>query len=276
MKLLVAIFFVPILAAAQPEPSRESRDLKAQKYLDAYFTANGSNSDDYNRFFFFVHQLSDKKLSSRSQGQFLSKVFLKIHRRFLKSYRQDASFTQLLTNGTYNCLTATALYGLVLDYLGFEYQTIETNYHIFILVESENGKVLFESTDAYHGFITDSGEIESRINAYKQNSFASSGGKKYFRYRNALFNPVNLDQMTGLIHYNLAVEAYNREDYVTTVSHFEKACKHYNSDRTEEFSKLILYTIQEKADPQVKQALIDRIRAMGNHKSNVVASIKNR
>jgi hypothetical protein len=273
MKLIVAIFFLPILALASTGPTDSRPTISV--YLNAFAIADGETSASSDKFVAFLDKLSSKKNSFKNEAFFLGRVFTKTHQRFLKQFRPYAHFDELLAEGSYNCLTGTALYALILEHLGFNYSIVETNYHIFMLVESSEGQILFEATDPLHGFVTNAGDIEKRIAEYKQNDLvAANNGKTYYEYRVSLYNTINLDGLLGLMHYNLAVEAYNSHNLASSVEHLSKAAGLYNSPRIDEFSRIILLSLQEgKIDPLMKESLLLKLRSIKSQ-GKIVASRK--
>ncbi len=98
----------------------------------------------------FILRLEEKR--TPSDINFLRKAFIETHRKFLKKYSQYSDISQVFTTGKYDCLTATSIYSVVLDRLNFDYNIIETNYHIFIVVNTSHGEVLLETTDLWNGF----------------------------------------------------------------------------------------------------------------------------
>lgn len=275
MRLIVAIFFLPIvsLAAELVDPVSKRSVLD---YLTAFKNAGGETSAPTDKVISFLDRLSEKRSSFRNDQLFLGHVFTKTHQRFLKQFKPYARFDQLLTNGDYNCLTGTALYALVLDHLGFEYAIVETNYHIFLLVESENGKVLFETTDQLRGFVTGSAEIEKRIETYRQdNPAAADKGKIYYAFNASVYNSIGLENLLGLMHYNLAVEAFNNHNLVAAVDYLEQAAARYESPRMDEFANIIMLSVLEgKLSPEAKEKLLTKVRNLRDSRSRIIASAK--
>jgi hypothetical protein len=275
MRWIVAIFFVPILGLAQDQFAPASGN-KVSAYFTAFSQAEGINSVSTENIQGFIKKLESRRSSFRNDRNFLHYVFTKTHQKFLKNYREYATFTQLTSSGTYNCLTGTALYALILEQLSFKYQIIETNYHIFLLTDSQGGKILFEATDPLKGFASSQSEIEKRIESYKKNTFTQTAGDKiYYRFNTSLYNTITMDGILGLMHYNLAIEAYNTQDLPACVSHLDKAIKLYQSPRIEEFSKIIHLTILEsKLELSVKESCLKKIQSIRRQKMPVVASTK--
>ena len=180
----------------------------------------------------------------------------------------------MVDKGTYNCLTATALYALLLQRFDIEYSIVETNYHIFLLAKTEQGTVLLETTDPLNGFISKANEIEKRISAYKQNELMKvEKSKTVYAYNFNLYHAVDLDQMLGLMYYNLAIEAYNDQEIQLAISYLDQATLRYQSARIEEFSAIILITLQEsKLEASVKNSYLQKVKAIQTKKLSGLAN----
>lgn len=278
MRVIVAIFFLPILAIAQGAMPLTAPNSKTLGYFINYNNAEGVTAapavEDIE---IFISKLASKRESFKNEKAFLGHIFTKTHQRFLKHYQEFTTFNQMLEKGRYNCLTGTALYALILEDLDFRYEIIETNHHIFLLAETTDGKILFESTDPLKGFVDNDSEIQKRLTIYKQNIpvLSAASDKTYYRFSVGLYNSIDLNEILGLLYYNLAVEAYNKKDIQSSINNLEKAVQLYQSPRTEEFSKIILLTIIEsKIENNLKENFLRRIQVMRNVKMPVVASAK--
>lgn len=217
------------------------------------------------------------RFKSKHDTKFLSLLFNKTHQKFLKNYGEGASFYKLVDKGIYNCLTATALYAIMLDEFEFEYEVIETNYHIFLLVGTTDGTVLLETTDPVFGFVADEKVIRERLGAYGQEVLSNTDkDKTFYQYAASLFNKVTLDEVRGLLYYNQAVKSYNERKFVDAVTYLDHAVKYYNSQRLIEFANLVLFSIQTDASMSTasQSQTIDTLKKISKYNSRVVASLK--
>jgi hypothetical protein len=268
------LWLFPIVAfgGALKEPA-SALDGRLAYYINLYTQAGGDakSSDDLAT---FVHKLEQKQSGFKHSSDFLAHIFHKTHQKFLRNFYEYATFPEMLDKGSYNCLTGTALYALLLDHFDFRYQIIETNYHIFLVAQTDNGPILFETTDPVSGFVTNPDEIKKRIAGYKQNSIqAGASSKTYYRYNFYLYNSVNLDQVLGLLHYNLSIVAFNAKDLSLSIHHLGKAMELYQSPRFEEFSGIILLSVMEgNLDSSDKERCLEKIRALRNKHVVVTAS----
>src|SRR5688572_13423900 len=61
----------------------------------------------------FYLTLDPEKLKSKPLKQVAKKVFISVHDRFFKKYELVAGFNEIFSDGIYNCVSATALYGII-------------------------------------------------------------------------------------------------------------------------------------------------------------------
>lgn len=274
MRKWVLIFLFPLLGALQATSLfAQSATKVSSHYFDQYLQVTAKRQTLTEDFISFSEKLGRKK-DDTDDVRFLKSVFTKTHQRYLKTYTGEANFNQLVEKGEYNCLTATALYALLLEDLGYNYKIIETNYHIFLVVNTASGKILFETTDPVKGFMADEVEIEKRLTKYRDNRPADTqDDKNYYMYSVRLFHEVNLDQMAGLLHYNEAIRAFNAQQLPTAIMYLDKAIRLYNSPRIEEFSKIILISVtKSKLEASIKENCVRKIQSIRKQKVAAIAS----
>lgn len=220
---------------------------QTDQYLNLFIKTDFSSQYSGEELNDFIIALHTKRASFKRDRDFLHYLFFKTHRKLLKQYVEYCPFDALIKSGTYNCLTGTALYAVLLHHFNFEYEVIETNYHIFLIVNSAESKILFEATDPVTGFVESSHEIQTRISNYKESQIIKSNKENsYYRYDYSLYNSVNMEQLLGLMYYNLAIDAYNKHDLSRSVNYLYQSAKLYQSPRIDSFSKIILLTVAEQ------------------------------
>jgi tetratricopeptide (TPR) repeat protein len=268
------LVIMPFFVFGQELTIAKSGDKTFDQYLQDFSEVDGSDIHALD-FLKFVERL-DEKGEQKNTLKFCRTLFQKTRQEFLRNYTQYASFGETLSKGKYNCLTGTALYAMLLEHFNIQYSIIETNYHIFLLADTNEGRVLFEATDPLHGFVTNRDEIEKRIQRYKQNVIQATpagNNKKYYEYNVSLYQQVSLDQMSGLLHYNLSIEAYNQQDFQEAIDHLDKALDLYSSPRITEFSAILLLSVLEsKLDESVKESYLKRIQAIRKKQLPIMAS----
>lgn len=192
----------------------------------------------------FVASLRDPGPESFRDHRHLSKIFRRVHQAYLKRYEAYSDFNALFADGRYDCLTATMLFAEVLSGLGYDFKIIETNYHIFIQVQTEDGLALLESTDRARGFVTDPDAMAARTTGYRSIiPQAADPAQTSYRYQFELYQEVQLDQLTGLLRFNQAVKAYNSGELLTSARLLEDSFISYPSDRCMELGDILVRTL---------------------------------
>lgn len=244
-------------------------------YLNTFLSVDQQGASAGSSFSAFLNKLEKKQLSLTQQGDFTRYIFTKTHQYYLKKYEDHASFSALFNKGSYNCLTGTILYSLILNHFHIAHEVIETNYHIFILAETNQGKILLETTDPLHGFVDTPSGIEKRISAYKKNTLYASNSKfNYYQFNTDLFNSVSIEELRGLLFYNKAVDSYNHQNLQESVQYLTKAHTLYSSSRIDEFSQIILLALQQSAlENAIKVECIKTVLSIRNELLPVVASL---
>lgn len=177
----------------------------------------------------------------------LHKTFKKISARFLRKYEAYSDFDQLFRTGKFDCLTATALFSLALDQLQYPYEVIETNYHIFLLVQTTEGEVLIETTDRFGGFVTDPRAIRERTMNYWANEPAASGNARHVQYSFKLYQSISPANLNGLLLFNQAVKAYNQDRMLECAILLERANLNYSSPRCDELGIVLIRSVMQSS-----------------------------
>jgi tetratricopeptide (TPR) repeat protein len=179
-----------------------------------------------------------EKRTHRSEVAFLKKIFLEVHRKYLKKYQRYATFDRLFQDGSYDCLTGTALYALVLDRLGFSYSIHETSRHSYLIAYANHTPVLLETTDPLGGFIAEADRIRQREEQYSKDIASDfnliqglTGFRKEGETVRIFHEVIGLQQITGLHYFNQGVIQYNIGQYRKAVTLLEKAYTLYPCKR---------------------------------------------
>lgn len=246
-----------------------------QSYLNSFLSTDDENISTGASFELFLKKLEKKQTTIKKEKDFVRFIFSKTHQEFLKDYHQYASFNDLFGNGAYNCLTGTILYSLILNHFDIPFEVIETNYHIFITVETKQGKVLLEATDPLQGFVDTPTGIEKRIATYKQNTLTASKSKlSYYEFNFDLFNKVSMEELQGLLYYNKAVDSFNHQQLEKAIQFLGKAHEIYSSSRIQEFSMILLHAVQQSDwNEEMKGKYLQVIYTISEKNSLTIASL---
>ncbi len=195
----------------------------------------------------FITHLKHKKARYKKTHRFLEYLFFKVHRKFLKHYENYVTVENLFTRHNYDCVVGSAFYALVLEELGFIYHIVETNYHMFIMLEVDDKTYLLESTDPLGGFVYGIDNVMKRIEVIKQREKeieAENNNSEVFTYKYMIQKPIDLKHVVGLQYFNLATIAYNNSDFEEAINCVQKGRLFYDSKRMKEMMKLIVQNHQ--------------------------------
>ena len=174
----------------------------------------------------------------------LRQVFEKSHKQLFKTYKQHSTFNDMLDEGKFDCVSASAALALLLDRYQFDYKVVETDYHVFVVVNHDGNDIILESTLQVGGITTPS-EVATYLEGYKTNTTAQLnsltqrlGSPKVDLSDNSIFRTVNLTQLAGLQYYNDAISHFNEGSFDQASSQLTKALKLYNSERIEGLKEL--------------------------------------
>lgn len=272
MRLLTSIFLLFSLLATTVGYANE----RTIEVLNAYLRTDTTVQTNVEDFSSFIRLLEKKKTAFKNEEDFLRFVFTKTHQKFLKQYRSVTSFGKILTKGEYNCLTGTALLAALLNHFNASFTIIETNYHIFILTKTNGKSILLEATDPLTGFIANEIEIEQRLDSYRSNVMQPSPTSKNevkYTFSFSIWNSVTLEELTGLLYFNQSIEAYNKQKIDAAVFFLSKAIHYQTSARMEEFSQLIVTTIEASdLTSNSKSKLVAHIKMLKRHQSSVISA----
>lgn len=187
-----------------------------------------------------VAELDQKFEKKGTHRNLLRQIFEKSHQQLFKTYEQHSTFNAMLDEGKYDCVSASAALALLLGRYDFDYKVVETDYHVFIVVNHEGKDIILESTLPVGGMITAPSEVASYLEGYNAGdsvqlkSFSQRlGGPKTDLSDNAIFRKVNLTQLAGLQYYNDAISHFNEQSFEKASTQLTKALWLYNSERIE-------------------------------------------
>jgi hypothetical protein len=219
----------------------------------------------------FIQQKGDpgKQYTSKE----IKKLYSEIHQAFFTKYVENPVFSQIFDNGNYNCATASALYAVLLNKLNVEYSIREKPTHVYIVAAPSSYNIVYETTapGAMVFQLNDKVKTEYLDYLYKnkmigreewESSDKDALFEKYFYGDNA----INLQQLCGLLYYNLGIEAAQKEDYAATYKNFEKAYFLHPGARMKYFVSMSLASYLYKAErlkEEEKLAAINRYIQIG-------------
>lgn len=233
--VVTCLFSMTTLKAAEPgTPKVGLTDIENLLFNHANLS---DNAIALNKMQLVLSNLSKKQKQYKKEKDFVAYLYYFTHRKLLKKYNQYASLSATLTTGSYDCLTATAVYSILLTELSVPHAVVETNYHIYILVYPDSeGEILLETTNPTSGFITNRNEIEQLKVDYKLANNEQESGQADIGLN--IERRLQDKELIGLLYYNQSVNELNHGNWLLAEDLAKQAIKYYPNIR---ITKLMEY-----------------------------------
>jgi tetratricopeptide (TPR) repeat protein len=177
--------------------------------------------------------LSDFKATnnkSGNTGKFLKKLYSAVHTTFFKKYAEDTYFNEIFSNGNYNCVTASALYSLILDRFDIPYIIKVSPNHAYIIADPDNTNFLIETTLPSNGIQVIDEKTKRNYVKYLNDNKIISDAEYQQKTIDSLFTQyftsdktISLKELAGIQYYNKSVFYLQSEKYKEALRYIEKA-----------------------------------------------------
>ncbi|HRG52105.1 MAG TPA: hypothetical protein PLL00_04665 [Bacteroidia bacterium] len=185
-------------------------------------------------------------IAEKSEVKKIKIIYDYVHKNFLKVYKISNSFTQIFENGEYNCLSATALYSIILKRLDIPLQIKETPTHVYLVAYPNSSKVLIETTDPQKGYYQFTNSFVNKYVTTLYNSKMITKEELESSSANDLFNKyfftsenITIMNLAGLQFSNYALYKLELEDLKNANEEAKKAYFIFPNQR----NKLVLEAI---------------------------------
>ncbi len=212
---------------------------------DIAFISSVENFETHNQWNGLVRKLERK--SDSDIEYFLEYLFYKTHQKLLKEYKKGTTFTDLLENGSYDCVSASITYSVLLKYFDIEHSIIETDYHVFIIAEVNNKEIIMETTDPRNGFLSNAEEVKKfkadflpNVNSELLNQNKAIGNLVYGQPNSkTIYKEISLRQLSALQFFNQGLIAMHNKDYKLASRRLQQALNLYDSERISMLFKIV-------------------------------------
>ena len=203
----------------------------------------------------FALQMKNERIDAMKEKKKIKFIYDKVHSTFLKLYVNPVYFSSIFKDGTYNCVTASALFAYVFDELHIPYVIMESSDHVFLLTYPKTLNISVETTNPISGSYSYNSKMqETYVNYLKSNKIISEEESKqksvselfksYFFHENS----INEKRLAGLQYYNGGIEKMTTGKFAEAYSQFEKAYALYPSKKMTFFSFLCLAELISQAN----------------------------
>ena len=164
-------------------------------------------------------------------------LYKTVQDEFLEKYTEDAYFNDIFENGNFNCVTASALYAILLSRLNIPYVIKEMPDHVYLIADPDHTGFLIESTLPTKGVVAFDDKFKSSYIEFLYNNkiisadeYMNTSLEELFASHYTSDKTVTLTQLAGIHYYNKGAVLYNKAMYSESLKNYEKAQLLYDSD----------------------------------------------
>ncbi|HYG02642.1 MAG TPA: hypothetical protein VD927_09355 [Chryseosolibacter sp.] len=260
-KLLCLLCLFPTLLSAQkqlvrPEELVFNSEFEKQILTDHFtnqktdyfklFVANGAvlNENAINasreKVHSFIATYNNDKFRAKKSDKKVKTLYSAVHETFLSKYENKNRFEDIFDRGYYNCVSATALYGIIFHELEIPFNIKESPDHVYLIAYPDQERVIVEATAPNLNFVTTinpqlkenfvkmmkAGKLISQSEA---NSLSTDAlfDKYYFRDQ----SNITLLQLTGIQYANDGLYLLEEKRFPEAFNQFQKAYLFYPTER---------------------------------------------
>lgn len=163
-------------------------------------------------------RLAAENIHKKKPNKAAKLLYETVHSDVLRKYDEDAQFPDLFNGGDYNCVTATALYALLLEELALPYEIRELPTHVYLVYDPGASDLVIESTDPVEGiFALDKAALVKELAEQKMISAADYRSKSveqlYEEYVAEFERIIDIQGLASDLYYNAGVLALEHEKY---------------------------------------------------------------
>lgn len=151
-----------------------------------------------------------------------------IHEEVFRKYDIDAQFLDLFKDGRYNCVTATALYAVLLEELKLPYELRELPNHVYLVYAPETAAITVETTDGatgiYEADAASYGQFLTDLNkATPLEVQGKSTEELHEEYMADHEKGIDLRGLASDLYFNAAIQAANHEQLESALALIKKS-----------------------------------------------------
>lgn len=176
-----------------------------------------------------------------------------VHKQFLKIYKLKNSFIDIFETGEYNCVSATALYAVILSKLSIPYQIRETPEHVYLIAYPNSSKIVIETTSPTKGYYQFSTSFISSFvtNLYEskiisKEEYMSTPANELFNKHYFSSESISILGLSGIQYSNFAIYYLEDNDFKNANEEIKKAYFIFQNEKHKYILKSTLTSLLDK------------------------------
>lgn len=186
----------------------------------------------------FIAALEPKVAKAKTPEKKIKAIHREVHQAYFTKYMLVNHFSSIFSKGEYNCVSATALYGLVLQQLNIPFVIKETPTHVFLVAYPAAERIALESTDPQAGYIVFDAKFKQeyisqlrKMKLISEKEFQTKGVEVLFNEMYYNNQDISMQELIALQYYNDGLYLLDEEKYGAGLLQFEKGYSLYPCDR---------------------------------------------
>lgn len=239
---LVLLFFPTILFASNNLEIALRHDISDSQlddfsHIEAAFVLSGVIDQDSLQFYMdwyenLVATLRNYNFDPFDQEASAAKVFNYLHGTWLKKYKERATtLLNVVKEKRFNCVAGTILFNLICEDLGWSTEAFETPTHTYTIFPTFTRQLMVENTSPMGFDMMKNLHIYNRylLQFYPEKQALNIGLDQIYAYENSKGRKISNTELLGLLAYNRAYFAKEKQDYKTAYNYVLLA-QHFNRD----------------------------------------------
>lgn len=188
----------------------------------------------------FAEELKGRRFHKKSPQKKVKKVYEQTHETFFKKYELQHHFKDVFDDGTFNCVSGTAMFALLFDSLSIPYEVKEQPTHVYLITYPNEEKIEVEATTPTEGYTTYSDDFKKSfakklrdLKLISEEEYSTFGPEAIFDLYYHNDSTINFRQLVGLQYHNEAVYSAEGEDFESAMKFAGKAFLLYPCQLTE-------------------------------------------
>jgi len=202
-----------------------------------------------------IAQIKKSGIQKKPDAKKIKLIYKSIHDDFFTKYELQNQFGEVFTTGQFNCVSATAIFGMVFEELGIPYSIKETPTHVYLVAYPKSSRIMVETTAPQKGYYQfDQAFKVSYISYLRDNKliseeeFSNKSSDQLFDENYFSETDITMRQLVGIQYMNDAVYKIEDEKYKEAHSQLEKAYMYYPSEKAAYLLVFCLSYIIESED----------------------------
>lgn len=185
-----------------------------------------------------LQKIRTKKFEKAKPEKQVEILYNQLNRDIFFRYTENVNLSRTFSDGSFNCLTASAYYGIIFDSLGIDYNFRDSKNHVHPVAYPNDLQIMVETTDPVKGVKYFDDRLKKQFVEYLLESKLISRDDYYMKGPDEIFNQyyfpessIGILDLAGLQYMNDALFLFYDGDFTASLNQIKKACYLYPSER---------------------------------------------